>query len=95
MSTYPSTNPKKRDSAIKVMLTPAMREKLDQVAEALGQTPATAASFAIGQWVSQQSRQISAAETAVNALVAHTAPDLVAAFRHAAGEQPTTPKRGK
>jgi len=54
MSTYPSTNPKKRDAAIKVMLTPALRQELDAVAEAMGQTPSTAASFAIGQWVAQQ-----------------------------------------
>ena len=54
MSTYPSTNPKKRDAAIKVMLTPALRQELDTVAEAMGQTPSTAASFAIGQWVAQQ-----------------------------------------
>lgn len=85
MSTYPSTNPKKRDSAIKVMLTPAMREKLDQVAEALGQTPATAASFAIGQWVAQQHRQMEAADTAVQALVAQAGPEITAAFRAASG----------
>ena len=54
MSTYPSTNPKKRDAAVKVMLTPALRQELDAVAEAMGQTPSTAASFAIGQWVAQQ-----------------------------------------
>jgi predicted transcriptional regulator len=88
MSTYPSTNPKKRDSAIKVMLTPAMREKLDQVAEALGQTPATAASFAIGQWVSQQSRQINAADTAMQALMQEAGPEVIAAFRAAAGVKP-------
>lgn len=81
MSTYPSTNPKKRDSAIKVMLTPAMREKLDQVAEALGQTPATAASFAIGQWVAQQHRQMQAADTAMQALVEKAAPEMVEQMR--------------
>lgn len=85
MSTYPSTNPKKRDSAIKVMLTPAMREKLDQVAEGLGQTPATAASFAIGQWVAQQHRQMQAADTAMKALIDQAGPEVIAAFRNAAG----------
>lgn len=81
MSTYPSTNPKKRDAAIKVMLTPAMREKLDHVAEALGQTPSTAASFAIGQWVAQQERTIRAADTAVNAMVAQAGPEIADLLR--------------
>lgn len=81
MSTYPSTNPKKRDAAIKVMLTPAMREKLDRVAEALGQTPATAASFAIGQWVSQHERQINAADTAIQAILAQAGPEITEALK--------------
>lgn len=84
MSTYPSTNPKKRDAAIKVMLTPAMREKLDRVAEQLGQTPATAASFAIGQWVAQHERNLAAADTAVNAMVEKTGPELASILRQLA-----------
>lgn len=55
MTTYISPpNSKKRDASVKVMLTASMRQQLEEVASALGQTPGTAASFAIGLWVSQQ-----------------------------------------
>ena len=55
-----TTNPKKRSHAIKVSLTSALHADLVNVAEALGQTPATAASFAIGQWVAQQKNSLNA-----------------------------------
>lgn len=80
MSTYPSTNPKKRDAAIKVMLTPALREQLDQVAETLGQTPSTAASFAIGQWVAQQQRNLAIPEHMASAMVAQHGPAIAEAL---------------
>ena len=76
MSTHPSTNPRKRVSAIKVSLTPQLHADLVTVSEAIGQTPATAASFAIGQWVSQQKRTLSAGEMAVNAMVDKLGPDM-------------------
>lgn len=84
MSTYPSTNPKKRSHAIKVSLTSALHADLVKVAEALGQTPATAASFAIGQWVAQQKTSLSAGTTAVNALVDKAGPELVSLMRNLA-----------
>lgn len=84
MSTYPSTNPKKRSHAIKVSLTSALHADLVKVAEALGQTPATAASFAIGQWVAQQKSSLSAGKTAVDALVDKSGPELVGIFRNLA-----------
>lgn len=84
MSTYPSTNPKKRSHAIKVSLTSALHADLVNVAEALGQTPATAASFAIGQWVAQQKSSLSAGKTAVNALVDKAGPELVGLIRNLA-----------
>lgn len=77
MSTFPSTNPKKRSAAIKVSLTAQLHADLVEVAEMLGQTPATAASFAIGQWVAQQKRSLTAGEKAVNALVDGVGPELV------------------
>jgi|LauGreDrversion4_2_1035121.scaffolds.fasta_scaffold551309_2 hypothetical protein len=76
MSTYPSTNPRKRASAIKVSMTAQLHADLVQVAEAIGQTPATAASFAIGQWVAQQKRTLSAMDTAVTAMVETAAPEI-------------------
>lgn len=84
MSTYPSNNPKKRSHAIKVSLTSALHADLVNVAEALGQTPATAASFAIGQWVAQQKNSLGALNTAVNALAEKMAPELVDGLRNLA-----------
>jgi hypothetical protein len=84
MSTYPSTNPKKRSHAIKVSLTSALHADLVAVSGALGQTPATAASFAIGQWVAQQKSSLSAGTTAVNALVDKAGPELVSIMRNLA-----------
>jgi hypothetical protein len=84
MSTYPSTNPKKRSHAIKVSLTSALHADLVSVAEALGQTPATAASFAIGQWVAQQKNSLNAGTTAVNAMVEKAGPELVSLMRNLA-----------
>lgn len=81
MSTHPSTNPRKRGSAIKVSLTAALHADLVAVAEAIGQTPATAASVAIGTWVAQQKRALHAGETAINALVDKAAPEFVEQLR--------------
>lgn len=85
MSTYPSTNPRKRAQAIKVSLTAQLYADLVEIAEAYGQTPATSASFAIGQWVAQNKRNLAAGEAVASKLVAHAGPELVAALNHAAG----------
>lgn len=69
-------NPRKRSTPFKVMLTPVMHADLVQVAEAIGQTPATVASFAIGYWVAQQKRNLAAGEAAATALVEKAAPEL-------------------
>lgn len=71
-----STNPRKRSTGMKVSLTPSTYTDLVAVAEAIGQTPATAASFAIGQWVSQQKRALGATESAINAMVEKAGPEL-------------------
>lgn len=81
MSTQTSTNPRKRASAIKVSLTPALHADLVTVAEAIGQTPATAASVAIGMWVATQKRALNAGETAINALVDKAGPEMVEQLR--------------
>lgn len=77
-----TTNPKKRSHAIKVSLTSALHADLVNVAEALGQTPATAASFAIGQWVAQQKNSLNAGATAVNAMVEKAGPEMVSLMRN-------------
>lgn len=81
MSTHPSTNPRKRASAIKVSLTPALHADLVAVSEAIGQTPATAASVAIGMWVAQQKRSLTAGEVAINALFEKAGPEMVEQMR--------------
>lgn len=72
-----STNPRKRSAGMKISLTPQLQADLVSVATAIGQTPSTAASFAVGQWVSQQKRALGAAEQAVDAMVKHAGPELV------------------
>lgn len=69
-------NPRKRSTAFKVQLTPQIHADLIAVAEAIGQTPATLASFAIGYWVAQQKRNLTAGEMAVNAMVDKLGPDM-------------------
>lgn len=85
MSTYPSTNPRKRASAIKVSMTAQLHADLVQVAEAIGQTPATAASFAIGQWVAQQKRTLTAGEKAMEVVMDGVGPEIVAQLKLMAG----------
>lgn len=72
-----STNPRKRSEALKVSMTPALFADLVAVSEAIGQTPTTAASFAIGQWVAQQKRTIGAAESAVKQVMESMGPEMV------------------
>jgi hypothetical protein len=82
-----STNPRKRSLGMKISITPTLHADLVAVAEAFGQTPATAASFAIGQWVAQQKRTISATETAINAMVEKAGPDLIKQLSLLGGEK--------
>jgi len=72
-----STNPRKRSTGMKISLTPQLYADLVAVATAIGQTPSTAASFAIGQWVAQHKRAIGATEQAIDAMVKQAAPELV------------------
>ncbi len=65
-----------RSVPLKVTITPELHERLREVAAQLGQAPATVASIAIGQYVSQMSRSLGAVETVSNALVAQMGPEL-------------------
>ena len=53
---------RKRAIGIKVNLTEAKHHELVQVSDSLGMTPATLASFAIGQFLANQRLQISLIE---------------------------------
>jgi hypothetical protein len=72
---------RKRSSSIKITLTPLMHDQLREVAESIGQTPATLASMYIGQAVAQQLRSLRAGQTAVEGLVSHMGPELVEQFK--------------
>jgi predicted transcriptional regulator len=58
-----------RDFTLSVRLRPDMREKLGMVADALGVSPATVASMAIGQYVAAQHTALTAAERTGKAMM--------------------------
>jgi predicted transcriptional regulator len=66
----------KRTSAVKVLLSEDMHEKLRVLADNLGQTPATLASIAVSQYVHQQTVSVGAAERAMTGFFEKLAPDL-------------------
>ena len=67
----------KRNSAVKILLSEDMHEKLRVLADNLGQTPATLASIAVSQYVHQQTASAGAAERAIAGIFEKVAPDLL------------------
>lgn len=67
----------KRNSAVKVLLSEEMHEKLRVLADNLGQTPATLASIAVSQYVHQQTASAGAAERAIAGIFEKLGPDLL------------------
>jgi len=65
-----------RDFVMSVKLTPDMREKLAYVSKQFGQSPATVASFAIGQYIATQSVALNASENIANKFVSALSPGL-------------------
>jgi hypothetical protein len=82
-----STNPRKRSAGMKISLTPALYDDLVVVATAIGQTPSTAASFAIGQWVAQQKRTLEAGQNAITAMVEKAGPEFARQLSFLGGEK--------
>lgn len=70
MSNTKSTNPRKRSVAVKAMVTEQLHADLVAVAEAMGQTPSTAAAFAIGSWVALQKRHVDIGNKVADSLMA-------------------------
>ena len=60
----------KRSTQIKLTITPETHQRLRDLAERLGQSPATIASFAVSTYVAQQAATLSAGENAVKGLIA-------------------------
>lgn len=72
---------RKRSIQVKVTITPELHARLREVSELLGQAPATVASMAIGQYVSQLATTLGAGQRAVDAVAAQVAPELAEAIR--------------
>ena len=67
----------KRNSAVKVLLSEDMHEKLRVLADNLGQTPDTLASIAVSQYVHQHTASAGAAERAIAGIFDKLGPDLL------------------
>jgi predicted transcriptional regulator len=66
----------KRSTAIKVTVTPEMHARLVVLSERLAQSPATIASFAISQYVAQQSAALEVGQKVADSFVGSLAPDV-------------------
>ena len=71
-----------RDYIMSVKLTSDMRDKLAFVADALGQAPATVASFAIGQYVATQTASLKASSTMGEGFAKALVPELAELFKN-------------
>lgn len=74
-------NPRKRSVALKITITPALHADLVRVAEALGQTPATLASVAVGQYVAAQRRSLDSGGLFLSELAGQVGPELADGLR--------------
>lgn len=75
-----------RSRQLKVTMTPEMHARLVNLAEKLGQTPATLASMAISLYVAQQEQSLGATQRAVEAMVGHVGPEFAAQLKLLAQE---------
>lgn len=75
-----------REIVMSVKLTPDMRDKLISVASAIGQAPATVASFAIGQYVATQSASLNASVHMANKMASSLSTELVELFKNQLSE---------
>lgn len=66
---------------MKITVTPALHADLVRVAEALGQTPATLASVAVGQYVAAQRRALESGGQFLQQLAGHVGPELASMAR--------------
>jgi hypothetical protein len=67
-----------RSHQLKVTLTPEMHSRLSALAERYGQTPATLASVALGQFISQQESNLGAPQKMVDTMLGQLMPQLLA-----------------
>ena len=70
-----------RDFVMSVKLTPDMREKLMFVSNAIGQAPATVASFSIGQCISEHYARLTLGSNAIDKTIAMFGPEFREALK--------------
>ena len=70
-----------RDFVMSVKLTPDMREKLMFVSNAMGQAPATVASFSIGQYISEHYARLTLGSIAIDKTIATFGPEFCEALK--------------
>lgn len=70
-----------RDFTLSVRLRPDMRERLYSVADALGVSPATVASIAIGQYVANAQASANATTKAIEGMMTGLAPQFADMFK--------------
>jgi predicted DNA-binding protein len=92
MADHSSTRETKRSSAIKIMLHPDMAQKLQVLADQLGQTPATLASIAVSHYVAQQTLALGATQRVVEDFFSHIAPEVLRTLQMHHGGAVSTPK---
>jgi hypothetical protein len=80
-----------RDFTLSVRLRPDMRERLNFVSEALGVSPATVASMAIGQYVASQHASLTASHKSAESLIQQVAPGMLEMFKTLATESENEP----
>jgi len=64
----------KRNKGFKLQMTEGTHARLVALSEALGQSPATVASFAVSEYVAKQTAAGAVAEKAITSMVEHMAP---------------------
>lgn len=70
-----------RDFVMSVKLTPDMRDKLTFVANAIGQAPATVASFAIGQYIANQHVHLTVVSDSISKTISSLMPLIPEMFK--------------
>lgn len=78
----------KRTAAMKILLAPEIDQSLRQLAERLGQTPATLASLAVSQYVATQQANFGAAERVAAGFLQSLAPELLGMLKDAPEPSP-------
>jgi hypothetical protein len=92
MADHPKTSETKQSSAITITLHPDMAQKLQVLADQLGQMPATLASVAVSQYVAQQTVALGVTRRVVEDFFSHIAPEVLSALQRRVGDAASAPK---